>query len=240
MGEESTGPPRPSKWATLAAGLAHEIKNPLSTMNLTLQLLREDLKGRETVPPSQIVPRIDLLISEVVQLERILNAFLRLARDPHVERRLADPNALVQETRAFLKPEFQERGVTLVEQLDLGIGSVSLDPALFRQAILNLLKNALQAMPDGGTLTVHTHIAGGQFVLDVIDTGHGIHENLLERIFQGFFSTKPGGSGLGLPITRQIVELHGGTLTCQSAQGSGTRFRITLPLGGPDAGGVAT
>lgn len=225
----------PDRWEALAAGLAHEIKNPLSTINLTLQLLREDVEGGRHSAPNALLHRIDLVISEVEHLQRIVKDFLRLARAPKLNLQEGDVNSLVEEVQAFLAPEFRERGVSATLQVDRSIRAVRIDLPLFRQVVNNLFRNALQAMPEGGTLTVQTHREGDRFVLDVIDTGRGIPDEIRARIFDGFFSTKPEGTGIGLALSRQIVELHGGTLNVQSAPGKGSLFRVDLPLDGPVA-----
>lgn len=224
---------RLAEWGALAGGLAHEIKNPLSTMNISLQLLREDLQARSSVPTAQVLPRIELLVSEIRRLQKILNDFLRLARTPELALADRDPNAILEDILAFLSPELRRQNITLVTQLDRTVRSIRVDPDQLRQALINLVRNALEAMPGAGTLTLTSRRAGARFELDVIDTGQGIKQEILGRIFDGFFSTKPGGTGIGLAITRQIVGLHGGTIACQSEPGRGSKFTISLPIDGP-------
>lgn len=237
--DDAVVPPRPDRWDALAAGLAHEIKNPLSTMRLTLQLLREDLQGRENPSPAKILPRVDLLITEVDRLQQILNDFQRLARKPDLELRRTDVNAMISDLQAFLGPEFAANDISLVIQLDHGTGEICADELLLRQALHNLLRNSVQAMPDGGTLTVTTRGQDDRLVVTIIDTGKGIPENVRSRIFDGFFSTKAGGTGIGLALTRLIVEQHGGTISCMSEPGQGTMFTLELPLDGPPGPGEA-
>jgi signal transduction histidine kinase len=224
------------RWDALAAGLAHEIKNPLSTMSISLQLMREDVQSRPNVSSAQITPRIDLLIGEVDRLKRILDDFLRLARSPELDLQKRDPNDLIENMLAFVSPELGKRSITLVTDLDRGIGEVVLDPNLFRQALLNLVRNAMEAMEGGGTLSLLTRGGDAAFTIDVIDTGRGIGDEIRDRIFASFFSTKQGGTGIGLPLTRQLIELHDGTVDFESAPGFGTRFRVRFPNSGPRGG----
>lgn len=226
--------PRPdtrlAQWGALAGGLAHEIKNPLSTISLTLQLLREDLTSRETIPTAQPLARIETLIAEAAQLERILEDFLRVAREPTIHADGSDLNAVVEDTLRFLDPELRERRIDLVLQLDRSVTRVEADQTLIRQTLLNLLRNAVQAMGEGGTLTVQTRGRGSWFEIEVIDTGSGMTPEVLARIFDGFYSTKSKGTGIGLTIARRNVELHGGELLCESEAKRGSRFTVRLPL----------
>ena len=224
---------RLSQWGALAGGLAHEIKNPLSTMNISLQLLGEDLRERPQVGSAKLLPRVELLTSEVQRLQRIVNDFLKLATAPELDLKERDPNTLVEAIQAFVLPEFERQSVALAIQLDRAAGSIRVDPDLVRQALLNIIRNALQAMPDGGTLTVQTIASDEVFRIEFIDTGAGMDAGVRARVFDGFFSTRPGGTGIGLAITRQIIQLHGGDVICESAPGRGSKFTVTLPIHGP-------
>jgi signal transduction histidine kinase len=226
---------RLSQWGALAAGLAHEIKNPLSTMNISLQLLEEDLRARPQVGSAKVLSRVELLTSEVQRLQRIVNDFLKLAKAPELDLKERDPNTLVESIQAFVLPEFERQSVDLAIQLDRGARPIRVDPDLVRQALLNIIRNALQAMPDGGTLTIQTVASDDVFRLDFIDTGGGMEAGVCSRVFDGFFSTRRGGTGIGLAITRQIIQLHGGDVACDSAPGRGSRFTVTLPVGGPES-----
>jgi signal transduction histidine kinase len=224
---------RDSRWQrfeALAGGLAHEIRNPLSTINITLQLLREDLAERPGARENADLRRVDVVLAEVKRLERIVQDFLRLARDPSPRLRRTDVNALVEDALAFMSAEFRAARIDVVSQLDRRIPPTAIDDSLFRQAVLNLFRNAVQAMPQGGVLTVQSRSVDGRFLLDVIDTGLGMTPEVHERVFDVFFSTKPGGSGLGLPLVRQIIERHGGEVRCESAPGLGSRFSLLVPL----------
>ena len=227
---------RLAQWGALAGGLAHEIKNPLSTMNISLQLLQEDLRSRQQVSSGKLLPRVDILLSEVQRLQRIVADFLKLATAPDLERSERDANTLLEDIAQFVTPELEHQGVRLVTHLDRKASAVLVDKDLARQALLNIIRNALQAMPDGGTLTVQTYGDEDSFRLEIIDTGAGMEEGVRARIFDGFFSTRPGGTGIGLALTRQIIQLHGGDVSCDSAPGMGSRFTVTLPY---SAGGEA-
>lgn len=222
--------PRLHRFEALAGGLAHEIRNPLSTINITLQLLREDLAERPGARENADLRRLDVVLAEVRRLERIVQDFLRLAREPSLSRKTSDVNALVEDSLAFMAPEYKAARIDVVSQLDRRVPATAVDDSLFRQAVLNLFRNAMQAMPAGGVVTVQTRAEDGAFVLDVIDTGIGMTPEVKDRVFDVFFSTKPGGTGLGLSLVRQIVELHGGVVSCESVAGLGTRFSVRIPL----------
>ncbi|MSR74008.1 MAG: two-component sensor histidine kinase [Planctomycetes bacterium] len=217
------------RMGALAGALAHEIKNPLSTMNISLQLLMEDLETKPQIASSQVLPRIRLVCDEIRHLERILGSFLEIARAPILDLKDRDPNGLIQETLAFLAPECALKKVDIRNHCDGAIGAVEFDPDLFRQALLNLVRNALQAMEQGGTLTVITRSLDAAWEVEVIDTGKGIAPNVQERVFDPFFTTRKGGTGIGLAVTRSVIERHGGSIKLQSAQGLGTRFTLHLP-----------
>lgn len=225
---------RLAQWGALAGGLAHEIKNPLSTMNITLQLLAEDLREKPQVPSGPVLRRIEMLLAEVQRLEGTLNSFLKLAREPELDLRDRDPNRLIEELLSFFEPELEGRGISVQAHLDHSVRSMRVDPDLLRQALTNLVRNAMEAMPGGGTLTIQVLAEGADRVrIITIDTGPGIEADILDRIFDGFFSTKKGGTGIGLALVRQIIQLHDGSIEVESAPGLGSRFVIDLPLVGP-------
>ena len=217
-------------WGALAGGLAHEIKNPLSTMNISLQLLMEDLKAAPTVPSNRVLPRIELLTGEVERLQRIVNDFLTLAKDPQLDLQPHSVNSIVESLLAFVQPELDENQIELVTQLDGRAPDIRLDSDHFRQALVNIVLNAIQAMPEGGTMTVQTMATETSMTVSVIDTGHGIPKELTKRVFDGFFSTRPGGTGIGLALTQRIIENHGGSISVESSEGQGSRFLISLPM----------
>lgn len=216
--------------AQLAGGLAHEIRNPLSTMRMNLDLLAEEFDPAESRRDRRVLEKIDRVRRESHRLETVLEEFLRFARVQEVETRPADLNALVDEVRDFCEGQGAARGILARVQYDTSLPPVPIDADLLKQALLNLILNAQHAMPDGGELILTTRREGQDAVIDVTDTGVGIEAEMQPRIFEAFFSTRPDGSGLGLPTTRKIVEAHGGSISVESTPGKGSRFTIRLPL----------
>lgn len=221
--------------ASLAAGLAHEIKNPLSTMAINLALLEEEWgKAREGGEPNarekRGLKRVATLQREIVRLETIVDDFLRYARGGEVNRSPRDLCLLVRETLEFVEPEDTQQRIRHHAELPAGLPLVMLDDGAFRQALLNLFVNARQAMPMGGELIVRVQRHGNQVELSVTDTGVGMQPEALDHCFDVYFSTKKGGTGLGLPTTKRIVEEHGGRITVVSEPNRGTSFSILLPL----------
>jgi signal transduction histidine kinase len=217
--------------AQLAGGLAHEIRNPLSTLQLNLQLLAEDLQNPESPRERRALQRVERLHHEVQRLHGILENFLRFARIQDLELHPADLNEMVEELRDFYEPHAATKSIVIRTHLAADLPRVMLEPDLFKQALFNLVLNAEHAMPCGGELILTTRREGQAVVLDVTDTGVGMSDEVRARIFDAFFSTRPEGSGLGLPTTRKIVEGHRGTIHVQSEPGKGSRFTIRLPLG---------
>ncbi len=199
----STKPdPQADAWAqvvTLAAGLAHELKNPLSTISLNLQLLLEEWQ-RDTATPREVrsLKRIQTLQRETSRLVTLLEDFLRYARTLNLELQTCDLNQLVRELLDFIAPKAAQAGIQVRSVLAPDLPAIQADPRLLKQAILNLLINAQEAMPHGGELIVQTSPASPGVQVDVTDTGVGIPDHQLGKIFNLYYSTKQQGSGLGL------------------------------------------
>lgn len=215
--------------ATLAGGLAHEIKNPLSTVSMLLELLAEDLTNNESQRERRMLTKVQTIQKECRHLEDILNAFLKFARVGELSLTPTDLNETVTEFIDFYQPEAREHQIEMSPHLSAGLPQVALDPSLMRQVLLNLALNAQQAMPSGGLLELQTFARDGRVNLAVIDNGQGMDEKTRSRLFEVFFSTKPSGNGLGLPTVRKIIDAHRGSITCESEAGRGTRFTISLP-----------
>ena len=251
----------PAGIAELAAGFIHEIKNHLGTLSLNLQLLAEDFETAETPRERRALDRVGRLSGECRKLVDLSNDFLRFARLRELHAKPTTLDEVVSRMIDFLGPTAKQRGVEINWFPAPDLPPVCLDADLFEQALLNLMLNAEQAMPDGGTLTLigrsadsvsasvsvrkgegveealsppHTHTRAHTVFLDVIDTGVGIAPDALAKLFRPFHTTKPDGNGLGLATTRKIVAAHGGTIGVQSEPGRGTKFTIALPAAGAE------
>lgn len=226
--------------ARLAGGLAHEIKNPLSTIAINLALLEEEWSrngATRTGAPVELTPReqrsirrIKTLQREVGRMETILDEFLRFARGAQINRAPKDIAVLVRELLDFVEPENEQAGIRQLAELAVGMPLCMIDETAFKQAVLNLLKNAREAMPQGGELIVRVRRDGNWAELSVTDTGVGMSLESMQHCFDEYWSDKKGGTGLGLPTARRIVEEHGGTIHVVSEKGLGTSFTIFMPL----------
>ncbi len=214
----------------LAGGLAHEIKNPLSTIRLNMELLSEDLRESESPRDRRAMKKIELVQQECQRLQVLLDNFLSFAKAHRLRKESCDLNAQVRRVLDFYRPKAAEAKIEVVDYLAGDLPTVLLDPEAFQGALLNLILNAEQAMSGGGQLVIRTYGTPEGVALDLIDTGCGMDEDTRSRVFDAFFSTKRGGSGLGLPTVRRIVMAHGGEITFQSEQGRGTQFTIKLPI----------
>ena len=223
-----------AEFAELVGALAHEIRNPLSTIRLNMELLAEDFE--QTDPESSTKQRdrrarakIDLVRQECDRLQKLLGDFLDFARQDRLAIEPGSLNAEIDQLLDFFAPQARDAGVEIVRYLDPELPMVRLDRETLRSAVLNLLLNAVQAMEGGGQLVVRTRAAGLGVLLELIDTGSGMEADTLAKVFRAFYTTKQGGSGLGLPTARKIVEAHGGSIDIESTPGRGTKVTIWLP-----------
>ncbi len=212
----------------MAAHVTHEIRNPLSSIGLNIELLEEELAKASV--PHEARALLDAITREVQRLEHLSEEYLRVARLPSPRMEADDVAAAVREIVAFARPEIERAGCAVNVTVADPLPPALFDESQIRQALLNLLRNAREAMSDGGTIDVTIAAEGMSVVIDVEDRGVGISEDIRARVFDPFFSTKGEGTGLGLAITRQIVEAHGGSVTCDPRAGGGTRFRLALPI----------
>ncbi len=215
---------------TMAAALAHEVRNPLSTMSVNLQLLAEDFGQPKSPLEQRTLRRARLLLGEVKRLDALVGDFLKLVRGYELKPETVDLELLLADLLRFVEPENARLGVRPRVLADPSARFVQADPGLLRTALMNLVVNAQQAMAmKGGELLVETRGREQDVEVSVTDTGPGIASELLEKIFRPWFSTKEGGTGLGLPTARRIVEELGGELRVQSEVGRGTRFTLSVP-----------
>lgn len=215
--------------ATLAGGLAHEIRNPLSTIGLNLDLLSEELGECDSARDRRILNKLTLVKRQCQNLNRVLDDFLQFVRVGTLSLKPADLNETVNEFIEFYANQAAEQGIDISPHLAANLPLVHLDVNLWRQVLMNLSRNAQQAMPNGGVLELQTYQRDDRVILEIIDNGKGMNPETKSRMFDAFYSTKRDGSGLGLPTVRKIVEAHGGTISCESEVGRGTRFSIALP-----------
>ena len=212
----------------MAAHVTHEIRNPLSSIGLNIELLDEELAHDKMRGESRAL--LKAITREVERLEHLSEEYLRVARLPQPRMEADDVAALVKDLEGFVRPEMERANCTVRLDLASELPPALFDEAQIRQALLNLLRNARESMGDGGIIDLRALAEGMSVIVSVEDRGGGIPEDIRTRVFDPFFSTKGEGTGLGLAITRQIVEAHGGTVTCDAREGGGTVFRIALPI----------
>jgi signal transduction histidine kinase len=215
---------------TLASSLAHEVRNPLNSIALTLVLLTRRLARLEGGDPG-LAPMVEIVRREVERLDALVGDFLSLSTLDRLQRQDSDPAGVVRQALALVVPIASAQGIEVREERGADLPPIPLDRRKVTQVLLNLLRNAVDAMPQGGVLTVAVRPEEDGAAIEVRDTGAGIAPGL--DVFSFFTSTKRGGTGLGLPISRGIVEAHGGRLSYVSEPGRGTTFRVFLPVARP-------
>jgi two-component system, sporulation sensor kinase E len=241
----------------LAASVAHEIGNPLNALHIHLQLMERELRklkqvgrdlraagpqrtkarsgaGSTAVELSELTDRLDRYLGvskgEITRLDYIVTQFLQAIRPSAPQKRACSLNDVVMDTLALLRPEIENRGQRIETRLTRSLPRAQLDGGQIKQVLVNLIKNAMQAMTRGGVLTVQTGTSGDGVWMSIADSGHGISAEQLKRIFEPFFTTRKKGSGLGLMIVQRIVREHGGLIKLESHEGRGTTFRVWLPV----------
>ena len=231
----------------LAASVAHEIGNPLNALHIHLQLMERGLKKlkseeapahkkgvlRSASPAHEISDKLEQYLEvckgEIARLDYIITQFLQAIRPTPLQLKLASLNEVVNETLELLRPELENRGLTVKTKPGRHLMSTPIDTTQMQQVLVNLIKNAMQAMSRGGTLTLQTGEGSDGVWVSVADTGGGIPQEQIARIFEPFYTTKKKGTGLGLMIVQRIVRAHGGKIEVESRVGQGAIFRIWLP-----------
>ena len=213
---------------TLAAGVAHEIKNPLGSISIHLQLMQKSLDKK--ADPSLVEKCFKVLNEEVDKLNRIVVDFLFAVRPIGLELREGDINALISDLTDFVRMELEQSNVRCFLELDENIPPFLMDERFMKHVMLNLIKNAQFAMPKGGLLTIATKKLDNDIHISVCDTGMGIKDENLSKIFEPYFTTRESGTGLGLTTVYKIIREHRGEISVDSREGEGTNFEIILPL----------
>ena len=217
----------------MASMLAHEVRNPLSSAILNIEMLRDEFQeGRsgQDVDPEEVAMLLKRTHAELQELREAADAYLSLARMPAGSSREVCVNAMLEELTAFLAHELKEAGVRVEMHLDRNVPLMPLDPIRIKRSLMNLVRNAMEAMAHGGTLRLSTATDGRLVNVTIADAGIGMTESQVRRIFEPFFTTKPHGTGLGLSYAQTTVREHGGEIRCQSKPGDGTQFTVTLPI----------
>jgi two-component system, NtrC family, sensor histidine kinase HydH len=215
---------RLSALGELSAGMAHEIRNPLGSIKGAAEILKDDY-GPDT-PKYEF---IQILLKETDRLNQIVQEFLGFARPKPPELKQEDVNEIIESVLTLTAQPARAARVDVEKRLDQSIGKRDLDAGLLKQAFLNLVLNAIQAMPDGGTLTVASARNGNSIAVNISDTGTGISPENRKKLFSPFFTTKQDGTGLGLAITFRIIQNHRGTIDVDSIPGKGTTFTVRIP-----------
>jgi signal transduction histidine kinase len=213
----------------LAAGVAHEIGNPLNSLHIHLQLMERKVRELDGAPRQELQESIAVARSEIARLDSIVTQFLRAIRPTRPQLRPENINTIIEEAVRFFAPEIKDRDVVVEQELRSDLPMLQLDRDQMTQAFYNVIKNSLEAMKSRGILRIRSDMDDTQVLVRVTDTGGGISAENLSHVFEPYFTTKSGGSGLGLLIVRRIVREHGGELSIESTEGKGLTLTIRLP-----------
>ncbi|HWR11425.1 MAG TPA: ATP-binding protein [Rectinemataceae bacterium] len=214
---------------TLAAGVAHEINNPLGSISIRIQLLEKLLKAENT-DKAAMNKHLNVVKEEMERLKQIVVDFLFAVRPMDIQLLSENPAQIVEEIAELIQPEADRKGIDVKMTLGADLPRVLMDKRHIKQALLNLIQNAMAAMPDGGDLGIAVEASNDELMISVSDTGTGIPEDMLTKIFEPYFTTKKSGTGLGLTITFKIIKEHSGDISLESKEGVGSTFTIHLPI----------
>ena len=220
---------RLSALTLLAAGVAHEIGNPLNSLNIHLQLMERKIRKLPEGTRSDLQESITVTKEEIKRLDYIVTQFLRAIRPSALQTQLENINVLLRESISFLAPEIQDRDIIVEQELRSDLPMLEVDRNQLKQAFYNVIKNSFQAMKSAGILHIKTDMDDNSISISFTDTGGGISPDNMSKIFDPYFTTKESGSGLGLLIVRRIVREHGGEISLISNEGKGLTLTIRLP-----------
>ncbi len=213
----------------LAAGVAHEIGNPLNSLNIHLQLMQRELRNLPDTERENVTELVDVAIQEVTRLDQIIHQFLRAVRPTQPQLESCDIHVLIQETVKILHQEIKNRGILMETDFEEDAPELSVDRGQIKQAFFNVIKNAMEAMSEGGLLKIQTYVEGRFVAVAIQDNGPGIMPDELGSIFEAYQTSKQEGNGLGLMIVQRIIREHGGQIEVDSRPGEGTTFILYLP-----------
>jgi signal transduction histidine kinase len=213
----------------LAAGVAHEIGNPLNSLNIHLQLIEREARNLDGSKRAELQESVEVARAEVNRLDSIISQFLRAIRPTRPQLRPENINAIVEEAVRFFAPEIKDRNLVVEQELRSDLPLLELDRDQMKQAFYNVIKNSFEAMKSRGILRIRTDMDESHVIVRFTDTGGGISAENLSRVFEPYFTTKTSGTGLGLLIVRRIVREHGGELSIESSEGKGLTLAIRLP-----------
>ena len=229
LAEEQMESERMTALTVLAAGVAHEIGNPLNSLNIHLQLLEKKLRKADAAIYEKVRAQVDIARAEIQRLDFIIEQFLGAMRPTAPNFELTDVNKVIESAVTFLAPELKDRRIRTILHLHEGLPLIRLDANQMKQALYNLIKNASQAMGTKGTLTLRSEITDYDILISLADNGKGMPADVVANMHQAWFTTRKTGTGLGMLIVRRIVREHGGELRVESLEGKGTTVTIALP-----------
>ena len=215
---------------TMAAGIAHEIKNPLAAMKIHLQLMRKSLRSRGQIDAEGAERYLTVIDEEIDHLNKIAVDFLFAVRPMNIELRLGSLADVMNDLITFLTPEAVEKNIDVKADIEKFLPRVEMDSRYLRQSFLNIVENAFAAMPGGGKLAISVRLDGNYETVRIQDTGTGIDDEHIGKIFEPYFTTKASGTGLGLTVVYKVIKEHRGDIFVTSEPGKGTVFTIKLPV----------